>query len=99
MSSIPNTRINHWRYDDGWHPTIQALRAPGDPDQEFAQEIVGWHCWVYVFDHSAFIRWMETTCPTADCIHRFNSGDPMITVHITDATEAMIFALKFNIKQ
>jgi hypothetical protein len=38
---------------------------------------------------------MIINCPTADVIHRFNSGDPMFTVHITDDQEATLFILRW----
>jgi len=91
-------KINHWRYEDGWFETLQVLRKPGDPEREFREDVAGWHCWAYCNDQSNFIDWMEANCPASDCTLRFNSGDPMITVHITDPNEAMIFALRFGVK-
>jgi hypothetical protein len=38
---------------------------------------------------------MYNNCPTADVTHRFNSGDPMSTVHITDDQEATLFTLRW----
>jgi hypothetical protein len=34
-------------------------------------------------------------CPTADFTPRFNSGDPMWTVTITDDKEATVFQLRW----
>jgi len=34
-------------------------------------------------------------CPTADITHRFNSGDPMYTVYISNDKEAVLFQLKW----
>lgn len=95
---IDHVTIRHWRYEDGWSDIPQVLRNMGDPEREFREEVIGWHCWVYCNGHNEFIDWMEINCPTSDCTPRFNSGDPMVTVHITDKHEAMIFALRFGVK-
>jgi hypothetical protein len=91
--------IHHWRYEDGWqHIPAFLLKDKNGPVKEFHEGIVGWHCWAYCNDHHEFVRWMEEHCPTADCTPRFNSGDPMITVHITDKDEAAYFMLNFQVK-
>jgi hypothetical protein len=89
--------VHHWRYEDGWHNVPAVLRKKGDVAREFIKEIVGWHCWVYCNNHYEFIEWMMEHCPQADCTPRFNSGDPMITVHIKDKDEAAYFMLNFNV--
>lgn len=89
--------IHHWRYEDGWHNVPAILRKEGDVAREFLGEIVGWHCWVYCFDHGEFIEWMMEHCPSAHCGSRFNSGNPMITVHIKDKNEAAYFMLNFDV--
>lgn len=89
--------IHHWRHEDGWHNVPAVLRKSTDPVQEFLEEIVGWHCWVYCNDHHEFIEWMQKHCPTADCTPRFNSGNPMITVFIKDKDEAAYFVLNFDV--
>jgi hypothetical protein len=89
--------VNHWRHEDGWQHIPSFLLKDGMPDKEFREELVGWHCWVYCNDHHAFIQWMEEHCPTADCTPRFNSGDPMVTVHITNKEEAAYFMLNFDV--
>jgi hypothetical protein len=58
-----------------------------------------WSCWTYPAVGFDFDTWMEENCPTAECIFRFNSGDPMYTVRIHDPTEATVFILKFNVNQ
>lgn len=90
--------VNHWRYDDGWHdiPSI-LLKDINAPRREFREEIVGWHCWVYCFNHHEFIQWMAEHYPGANCTPRFNSGDPMVTVHITNKDEAAYFMLNFDV--
>lgn len=89
--------VHHWRYDDGWLDVPAVLRKPNEPAREFREEVVGWHCWAYCDDHHEFIRWMEEHCPNSDCTPRFNSGDPMVTVNITDKDEAAYFVLNFNV--
>jgi hypothetical protein len=90
--------VNHWRYDDGWHNIPSILRKDHNSrDREFIEYIIGWHCWVYCDDHSEFISWMQDHCPTADCTARFNSGNPMITIHIKDKDEAAYFMLSFQV--
>lgn len=89
--------VQHWRYEDGWQYIPQVLRKPGASEKEYREELVGWHCWVYCNDHEVFLAWMEEHCPTADCTPRFNSGDPMITVHITNKEEAAYFMLNFDV--
>jgi hypothetical protein len=90
--------VHHWRYDDGWHdiPTI-LLKDKTRPVREFREELVGWHCWVYCYDHHEFLSWMAEHCPSADCTPRFNSGNPMITVNITSKDEAAFFMLNFDV--
>lgn len=89
--------VQHWRYEDGWYSVPAILRKKDDVAREFIEEIVGWHCWVYSKDHYEFITWMQQHCPTADCTPRFNSGDPMVTVHIKDKDEAAYFMLNFDV--
>lgn len=89
--------VHHWRYEDGWHLVPAILLRPGEPESEFREEVVGWHCWVYCNNHHEFLNWMKEHCPGADCTPRFNSGDPMITVHIKDKDEAAYFMLNFNV--
>lgn len=55
----------------------------------------GWYCWVYVNDNTDFPGWMDKYCPTAEYTFRFNSGDPMYTVNITNEKEAMLFSLQW----
>ncbi len=89
--------IHHWRFEDGWHTVPAFLVKSGQPEREYRKEIVGWHCWAYCNDHHEFLDWMAEHCPKADCTPRFNSGDPMITVHITDKNEAAYFMLNFDV--
>ena len=91
------TTIHHWRFEDGWHTIPAFLVKKGQPETEFNENIVGWHCWVYCDDHHAFLDWMAEHCPTSDCTPRFNSGDPMITVHIKDRDEAAYFMLCYDV--
>ena len=67
----------------------------------WAQELIldppprGWYCWVYLNDDREFEEWMSRMCPTADCTRRFNSGDPMTTVYISEDSEATAFQLRW----
>ncbi len=58
-----------------------------------------YYCWVFTapdFPDFDFGGWMKQHCPTADCTFRFNSGNPMYSVSITDKKEALIFQLRWN---
>jgi len=90
--------VHHWRHEDGWQHIPEFLRKPSSPAREFNEDIVGWHCWVYCYDHQEFVEWMMEHCPTADCGSRFNSGNPMITIHIKDKEEAAYFMLNFQVQ-
>ena len=83
------TVVHHWRFNDGVTPI-----NPGNP---FGETVVprGWSCWVYPEDNQEFEIWMTRMCPTADFTPRFNSGDPMWTVTITDDKEATVFQLRW----
>ncbi len=62
-------------------------------------EIPRYYCWVFTtpeFPDFDFSDWMKTYCPTASCEFRFNSGDPMYSVSITDEKEALLFQLRWN---
>jgi hypothetical protein len=86
---VVNTSVHHWRFDDG-----KTVPNPGS-QWELDSPPQGWYCWVYPKDNFEFKSWMEKNCPTADCTPRFNSGDPMFTVYISDEKEATIFQLKW----
>jgi len=81
------TTVHHWSFHDGVTPI--------NSGNQFGEIVIprGWSCWVYPEDNQAFEEWMARTCPTAEVIHRFNSGDPMYTVSIVDDTEATVFRL------
>jgi hypothetical protein len=85
-----NARIHHWRYEDGVTPI--------NPGNQFGEMVPprGWYCWAYPDNDREFEQWMTENCPTADCTHRFNSGDPMYTVYISDESECLIFKLRWT---
>jgi hypothetical protein len=83
------TSVQHWRFEDG-----KTCPNPGSP-WEAEPPPRGWYCWVYDTDIGEFTDWMSRMCPTADCTHRFNSGNPMTTVYIKDDAEAALFQLKW----
>lgn len=84
------TSVHHWRFEDGMTCPNPVSQWPLDPLPR------GWHCWVYPENNQEFETWMCTHCPGADVSHRFNSGDPMYTVYISDDRECMLFKLKYN---
>jgi hypothetical protein len=91
--------VHHWRYDDGWHDIPRLLlKDKTKPAREFNKDLVGWSCWVFCQNHREFLDWMSEHCYTAECVPRFNSGNPMITVRIKDKDEAAYFMLNFDIK-
>jgi hypothetical protein len=97
MGIIKKTVVQHWRYEDGWSDIPWVLRKDkNDPSREFREEVIGWHCWVYPAFDPDFEQWMDTNCPTADYTNRFNSGNPMYTVHIKDPNEMLVFSLMFT---
>lgn len=83
-------RIHNWRFEDG-----ETVPNPGSP-YALDPPPRGWYCCMYPNNDAEFRSWMEQCCPTADIIHRFNSGDPMWTVYIKDDREAMLFKLKWS---
>jgi hypothetical protein len=91
--------IHHWRHSDGWSnvPYVFLKDKSGPGEREFRKESVGWHCWVYCTNHREFLDWMAEHCPGADYTTRFNSGDAMITVNITNKDEAAYFMLNFDV--
>jgi len=88
------TVVCYWKYDDGWSVIPDMLRDASGKDQEFEECLVGWHCWVYPKDDYAFEEWMDKNMlGKFECIHRFNSGDPMYTVQICNDEDATLFKL------
>lgn len=87
-------KIVHWRFETGEPQFIGKSVIYPDGYREGADR--GWYCWVYPDDNAAFVEWMDRICPKADVTFRFNSGDPMFTVHISDEKEAMLFQLAWN---
>lgn len=83
------TVVNNWCFWDGVTPV-----NPGNPFGEVTPER-SWTCWVFPDNNHEFESWMATNCPGADVTFRFNSGNPMYTVTITDDQEAMLFQLKW----
>ena len=78
-----NVVVHYWAYHDIDRANLADCARPG------------WGCWAYPSDRRAFEHWMETNCPLAECTPRFNSGDPMYTIHITNEEEATLFKLQW----
>ena len=87
------TSVHHWRFQTGEpeHVGVSVI----DPTGIREGPPRGWYCWVYPEDDVEFADWMAENCPSSDCLHRFNSGDPMWTVYIKDDLEATIFSLRW----
>ena len=87
------TSVHHWRFQTGEpeHVGVSVI----DPTGIREGPPRGWYCWVYPEDDVEFADWMAENCPSSDCLHRFNSGDPVWTVIIKDEQEATLFALRW----
>jgi hypothetical protein len=85
-----NVSVHHWRYEDGTTISNPGSRFQLDPIPR------GWYCWAYTDNNKEFEEWMSRLCPTADICCRFNSGDPMYTVYISNDAEATIFNLSWQ---
>lgn len=83
-------KIANWRFEDGKTCPNPSSQWPMDPLSR------GWYCWAYPEDDREFEEWMAENCPTAECTHRFNSGNPMYTVNIKEDKEATIFQLRWS---
>ena len=66
-----------------------------DKTKEYFSYLEGWFCWAYPSSNHEFDDWMSNFCPTAEYDFRFNGGNPMYTVRITDEQEAAMFILKW----
>ncbi len=83
--------VHHWRFENGheYVPTVPSII------DEYVMPH-GWYCWAYTDNNEEFTDWMQLHCPSAECTHRFNSGDPMFTVYISSKEEAMKFRLAWQ---
>jgi hypothetical protein len=83
------TSVHYWEFHNGVDPI--------NPGNQFGETVLprGWTCLVYPEDDRKFEEWMTRMCPTAEVTPRFNSGDPMWTVNITDDKEATVFQLRW----
>lgn len=91
------TIIEHWNYHDGWRDIPEPLKKIYKNEiRHFDKDIVGWHCWVYPEDDNEFVTWMENNMTGSyECDYRFNSGDPMFTVHIREDEDATLFKIRW----
>lgn len=93
--------VEHWRYEDGWSAIpyiLQDKNVPADtrPTKEFDPADIGWRCWIYTHDYANvdIDTWMKKNMTGEyECIHRFNSGNPMHTIFITSDEDATLFKL------
>ena len=92
-----DVRVKHWNHtkpQSGTDPTAGNSVVPGYLQHIQSVPVVEeWTCWVYTNDKESFLKWFEKNCPTGSCIFRFNSGNPMFTVLISDMAEATLFKL------
>ena len=89
-------RIQHWDYNDGYRWLPEMLRTNIADDTEFDECLVGWHCWGYEEEGDNISQWMKDNMTGSyECDFRFNSGDPMHTIHIRSAEDATLFKLRW----
>lgn len=86
-----NVTVCYWQYNTGEPEFVGESKIYPTGYREGPPK--GWFCWAYPSDDYEFENWMARCCPTSDFTHRFNSGDPMYTVRITDEKEATLFKL------
>ena len=86
--------VNHWRYEDGWKDIPVILRDSIGISQEFDECFRGWHCWVFTVNDLDFDKWMEENMiGEYHCDFRFNDGNPLYNVIITNDEDATLFKL------
>lgn len=88
-------RVHHWQFETGEPEPVAEYLHKIYPSGYRKGAPRGWHCWAYPSDDRQFEQWMKTNCPTSTYTHRFNSGDPMYTVYITNNEEATSFKLQW----
>lgn len=89
-------KVQHWRFDDGWRYVPEILRTVPGKDREFEEWLVGWHCWGYEDEGDNIEQWMKDNMTGSyECDFRFNSGDPMHTIHIRSDEDATLFKLRW----
>lgn len=86
-------KVNHWRHETGEPEFVgESIVYPTGYRESPPR---GWYCWAYPDNDYEFEQWMKINCPKSSWQHRFNSGDPMYTVQISDAEEATSFKLQW----
>jgi hypothetical protein len=86
-------KVKYWNYDSGWRTSYN---IKGNIDKEFDEYLVGWHCWAYSDVDENIIQWMkDNMMGSYECDFRFNTGDPMHTIHIKSAEDATLFKLRW----
>lgn len=96
MGYREKTEVHHWHYEDGWRYIYPSVNIEDGETREFYEEMRGWHCWVYPHNDRDFEEWMDANIKGKyDYTHRFNSGDPMYTVNISNNEDALLFKLKW----
>ena len=94
MNDELQVSVHNWRFESG--EQIQIKHSKYFPRGYRDGPTRGWYCWAYPTNYDKFEQWMAENCPNADRTPRFNSGDPMWTVYISDESEAAIFQLTWG---
>lgn len=88
-----NISIHHWQYSDGWNKALTRGSLLSYRD-EFNEARIGWSCWVYTDENNEFLDWMKNSMKGSySASPKFNSGNPMIIVHIKEDEDASFFKL------
>mgnify|MGYP000641473636 CR=1 FL=1 len=90
---MTTAKIYYWEFESG--EPVKVPKSIVYPDGIQPGNPRGWHCWAFPSNDREFTGWMEQHCPGAEFAWRFNGGNPMYTVRITDAEEATAFQLKW----
>jgi len=90
------SEVYDWRYEDGWYyiPGLMQSLDNTKIEKEFRSDLKGWHCSFYEADDDDILKWMEENMTGEyECRLRFNSGNPMFSIHICDNQDATLFKL------
>ncbi len=90
-----NVSVYYWKYETGKPEEMPEYMKHIYPTGFKHSAPKGWHCWAYPNNDREFEEWMTRICPTAEFTYRFNSGDPMYTIYITNDEEATSFKLQW----
>ena len=95
---IHTVRITGWRYESGQRRSIRRINDKFEPYYEYDPFLVGWFCYASAgpFDVE---KWMKVNMAKKyECNFKFNSGNPIYTIHITDPQDALLFKITYGVK-